>query len=33
MYDRAMVQSGVKFRNAQGIRAIQDGVKADPAVG
>ena len=28
----AMVQSGVKFRNAQGIRAIKDGIKADPSV-
>ena len=27
-----MVQSGVKFRNAQGIRAIKDGVKAGPSV-
>ena len=27
-----MVQSGAKFRNAQGIRAIKDGVKADPSV-
>ena len=26
-----MVQSGVKFRNAQGVRAIKDGIKADPA--
>ncbi len=26
-----MVQSGVKFRNAQGVRAIKDGIKADPS--
>ena len=26
-----MVQSGAKFRNAQGVRAIKDGIKADPS--
>ena len=26
-----MVRSGVKFRNAQGVRAIKDGIKADPS--
>ena len=26
-----MVDSGVKFRNAQGVRAIKDGIKADPS--
>ena len=30
-YNRNMTKSGVKFRNANGIRAIKDGIKFDPA--
>ena len=29
-YNRGMTKSGVKFRNADGIRAIKDGIKVDP---
>ena len=29
-YNRVMTKSGVKFRNADGIRAIKDGIKVDP---
>ena len=30
-YNRGMTKSGVKFRNADGVRAIKDGIKVNPA--